>query len=376
MSKIFELFGYPVDSWNEEAWENLKKATCPFMDAECDGGGNRFASSIKLAQHKNLKPFFKKGLKTVHAGVCSLQLHDGDNPWIVCPRRLLNFRGESGNTHQDCIKEKLFQYALLKTGQRYRVWSEIKMKCNVTNGNEKETLFDYTFDYIVSHFGPERLSVACDLLGKTEGQTRSLAAENGMTIARRDGVYWIEDFPKAPLIFVEIMTSSTSGGNDAKRTQVSQVFEDTILKLANQEASPNGPGINYRQVWARMVSQLLVKSQIGIVWGGTTIWVIQDLLADYISKTTALDLEDFLATTTNEVNIISSGYGESINCDKRKGATLIDFQDVKLFSGPVSGTQTTTKSFVDIVKLGCTPSVNDLWKRLLEKKSCATFIVP
>lgn len=30
-----------LDSWNEKAAENRAKAWCPFMDAECDGGGNR-----------------------------------------------------------------------------------------------------------------------------------------------------------------------------------------------------------------------------------------------------------------------------------------------------------------------------------------------
>ena len=44
MSKIFELYGYRLDCWNEEATANREKAWCPFMDAECDGGGNRYLS--------------------------------------------------------------------------------------------------------------------------------------------------------------------------------------------------------------------------------------------------------------------------------------------------------------------------------------------
>jgi hypothetical protein len=36
MSKIFELYGYRLDCWNEEASANREKAWCPFMDAECE----------------------------------------------------------------------------------------------------------------------------------------------------------------------------------------------------------------------------------------------------------------------------------------------------------------------------------------------------
>jgi len=43
-------------------------------------------------------------------------------------------------------------------------------------------------------------------------------------------------------------------------------FEDAVLGKPHQ-----GPGINYRQVWARMVSQLVVKSEVGLAWGGKTI---------------------------------------------------------------------------------------------------------
>ena len=42
MSKIYELFGYRLQNWNIEAENNLSRAWCPFMNAECDGGGNRY----------------------------------------------------------------------------------------------------------------------------------------------------------------------------------------------------------------------------------------------------------------------------------------------------------------------------------------------
>ena len=57
-SQIFELFGYPVDSWNSRAAKNLVQCRCPFMAAECDGGGNRYASGINLLQNKKLQKHF------------------------------------------------------------------------------------------------------------------------------------------------------------------------------------------------------------------------------------------------------------------------------------------------------------------------------
>ena len=77
MSKIFELFGYPLEKWCDKAQENCRQAHCPFMDAECDGGGNRYLSGINLAIRKDLRKYFP-GKKSVQAGVCSLQLNPND----------------------------------------------------------------------------------------------------------------------------------------------------------------------------------------------------------------------------------------------------------------------------------------------------------
>jgi hypothetical protein len=283
----------------------------------------------------------------------------------------MNFRNHAPDDLQASIKNKLYASSMLSKGECYKVWSEIKMKCNVTEGS-KNALFDYTFDYIITACGSEKLSSICKLLGKSERQTKKILEENGMTIAIRDEELWCDEFPSKPLIIVEVMTSSTSGGNERNRTQVGQVFEDTIYKLAGKDVNPEGPGINYRQVWARMVSQLLVKSQIGAAWNGVTFWVIQDMLANYITKTTALNLNDFLSEAIDEVNIISGGYGKAIEPSNRD-SRLIEISEVKMFSGPVSNNNDSAKAFVDIVKLGCTPDISELWKRLIEKKPCASF---
>lgn len=370
-AKIFELYGYPVDSWSDEAAANMRRCNCPFMDAECDGGGNRFASGISLSARHPLKKFFP-GKRQIQAGVCSLQLHGGEQPWIVCPRRLLNYRSGADANHQDEIKRTLCEKSGLTPGVRYSVWSEVKMKCNVA-GADGDGLFDYTFDYVIAGRFRKPVSEIAAMLGTSEAAAVSALVDSGFTTCRKGGETYCDDFPSLPLVIVEVMTSSTCGGNKRKRTQVAQLFEDTVLKLNGADVSPNGPGINYRQVWARMVSQLLVKSQIGAAWGGATFWVLQDLLAKYISATTALSFSDFIAKHKDEVNVISGGYGEELDPAKRKGG-LVGIRDVKFYSGKVAPEGGTGKTFSDIIKLGATPPLSELLKRLAKKRPCASFV--
>lgn len=367
-SKIFELYGYPVDSWCDKARSNLSKCNCPFMDDVCDGGGNRYSTGIKLTAGHPLKKFFPN-LDLIQAGVCSLQLHKGEQPWIVCPRRLLNYRNNSSLQH--AIKEELHSKSELKRGDTYAVWSEVKLKCPVSSG-DKEGLFDYTFDYVIAGRERKPLKEVCGIFGKSSKETQKILFENGFTTCAKDGTLYCDDFPTFPLVIVEVMTSSTSGGNKKNRTQISQLFEDTVYQLDGQDVEPAGPGINYRQVWARMVSQLLVKSQIGRAWGGDTFWVLQDQLVDYISKTTALNLSDFLAEAKDEVNIISGGYGKNVDPGQRKGS-FADIDEIRLYSGAVSASSSGEKSFSDIIKLNGAPDISELWKKMVNKRPCATF---
>ena len=370
-TKIFELYGYPVDTWTSEAMENMQRCNCPFMGAECDGGGNRFASGITLTRHHPLGKFFP-GKKLIQAGVCSLQLHDGEQPWIVCPRRLLNYRSDFESNNQEDVKNLLYEKSGLQKGCRYSVWSEVKMKCKVSDGS-KNGLFDYTFDYVITGRVRKSVEEIALMLGQSESKTLAVLTEYGFTTCHKGDKFYCDDFPSLPLVIVEVMTSSTSGGNKKDRTQVAQLFEDTVLKLNGAQVSPAGPGINYRQVWARMVSQLLVKSQIGIAWGGVTFWVLQDLLAKYISDTTALSFSDFIAQHKNEVNIIAGGYGPELVPRKRKDS-LVGIRDVKFYSGKVASSHSNDPTFSDIIKLGATPSRIELIKKLLKKKPCASFV--
>jgi len=361
MSKIFELFGYPLDRWCDEAQENCRQAHCPFMNAECDGGGNRYLSGINLKIRKDLRTYFP-GKKSVQSGVCSLQLTPDEQPWIVCPRRLLSLKQEKTH-YQSATVAKLVAVSNLQEQSSYRVWSEVKMKVAQDGEDGESKSFDYTFDYVLAGSTPKPLSEVASLIGKTKSQTQKIAEANGYTLAQRDGECWIENFPADPITIIEVMTSSTSGGNKDKRTQIAMAFEDAVKNGDNH----NAPGINYRQVWARMVSQLIVKSQVGMAWGGRTIWILQDLLANYISKSTALNLEKYASDHPDEVNILAFGYGKKMLTDEHKGKP-IELTDNRFYAGPVSETGQDGAGFIDIVKIGSVPPKQCLWLSLFHKK--------
>jgi hypothetical protein len=361
LSKIYELFGYRLSNWNSEAESNLQRAWCPFMDAECDGGGNRYQSAIDLSRNPALQSRVP-GKDIIQCGVCSLQTREGEQPWIVCPRRLFSLKKGVISTHQVHVREKLSSLANLNDGRTYAVWSEVKIKTEATSEEDEAKSFDYTFDYVLSGVTRKRISDISAMLSVPERTIIKIAENNGYTLALRDTETWIDDFPTDPLIIIEVMTSSTSGGNKKKRTQISMACEDAIL----HQEKHNAPGINYRQVWARMVSQLIVKSQVGIAWGGKTIWLVQDVLADYISKSTALVLSQYLSDHLDEVNILSFGYGDQI---RDSDSSLIELKDSNLYAGPITKNKTgnINDGFVDIVKIGAPPPKEQIWKSLFNK---------
>jgi hypothetical protein len=93
---------------------------------------------------------------------------------------------------------------------------------------------------------------------------------------------------------------------------------------------------------------------------------VQDVLANYISTTTALALPQYLSTHLNEVNILSIGYGEQIHDTE---TSVIELRDSKLFAGPIAKNDSldSQNGFVDIVKIGAPPPKERLWKSLLNK---------
>ena len=188
--------------------------------------------------------------------------------------------------------------------------------------------------------------------------------DNGHTFAQREGETYIEDFPIGNPVIVEVMTSSTSGGNKQKRSCIPQAFEDYMLGKSH-----TAPGINYRQVWARMASQLIVKSQAAIAWNGKTIWVLQDVLANYISMSTALDLHKFVADHTDEVNILAFSYGE--NYKHIETSKTISLDSSVLYAGPIrtgNSNEDPRPCFQDIILASVCPPRSILIAALCKKQ--------
>lgn len=365
MSKIFEVFGFPLESNHPDAISHREQAKCPFSGIDCDGGGNRYLSALQLEAHSELAKRFPDRNR-LQVGVCSLLIRD--KPWIVCPRRLLVL-GSSGQIElQKMVRGQLVKRGGLSSAQGYRVWSEVKVKTSIQSAGENIT-FDYTFDYVVASSCRKSVSEVAEMTGMSENVCERLAEENQFTLASRDGRVWIDDFPGDPIVIVEIMTCSTSGGNKGKRTQIGMAFEDAILKGKDHE----GPGINYRQVWARMASQLVAKSQIGLAWGGRTVWILQDVFADYISSSTGLDIHRYLSETADEVNVLAFGYEESRLPDQASGVVLLE--NSQFFSGPIStGSESLERDgFVDIIKVRFVPPKEILWRSLFRKSPCGAI---
>ena len=342
------------------------------MENDCDGGGNRYLSQIDLEKKPHLKSLFT-GRTVVPAGVCSIRVSSGEPPWIVCPRRLLVLgkKGrDSKNTRQPQVLDKLLTLCDEKSGTRLGVWSEVKVQYS-ENVNEIAKSFDYTFDYVVMPLRSLRQDQMEKVFQKPWKRIRRILELGGYQIFQEAGTDHVRDFPDPdgrPTI-VEIMTSSTSGGNQRKRTTIPLAFEDAVSGNIHE-----APGINYRQVWARMVSQLVVKSEVAIGWGGRTVWVLQDVLIDYISKTTALDIKAFEAMLPSEVNILAFAYGKSIEIEG-----LQNLCDGKLYAGPISNTKTEFRgmgSFQDIIRAPLQPPIQRLLEVLSINPPVGTIIAP
>jgi len=360
--KIYELLGYPITDKSPEVVESRKKAFCPFISDMCDGGGNRFMSDIDLRDHPELKAMFPD-LNRVPSGVCSIQVSENTSPWIICPRRLL-YMGKKANEGvlRGETQTKLLEKCNFPHGTELGIWAEAKVKYIGENEDEDNTAFDYTFDYVLMPLGRVTQTQAIISSGLEWNVLEKNLRDSGHTFARRNGELYIEDFPVGNPVIVEVMTSSTSGGNKKKRSCIPQAFEDCMLGKEHL-----APGINYRQVWARMASQLIVKSQAAMAWNGKTIWVLQDLLANYISSSTALDLHKFVAEHTDEVNILAFSYGNNYkNAQMNKTVSL---NDSVLYAGPIraDNSETPQPCFQDIVLASVCPPRSVLISALSKK---------
>lgn len=366
MPKLFEVFGHHVGDNSEEAELCRRECRCPFMNADCDGGGNRYASDIQLSKNAALAEYFV-GRNVVPSGVCSIQTRNDEPPWIVCPRRLLVLKeSPDGRAHQSFAESLILKHSGSLPGTKLGVWPELKIK--YTDSKSKKS-FDYTFDYILVPLGKaHHLQVETETCKRWD-QIMPILQSEGYAISRESGEYFVDDFPLGPPLVIEIMTSSTSGGNKSKRTTIPMAFEDAILGKPHE-----APGINYRQVWARMVSQLIVKSEVGLAWGGKTFWIVQDMLVNYISNSTALNVRQFLSDHTDEVNMVSFSYGDSY---KNPPGGVMELTAGDLFAGPIrpSGPTDERPTFQDIIRAPVCPPKPMLINLLIKRKHLSTVSV-
>lgn len=370
MSKIYELLGYPIGDNSKKVIESRQKAYCPFMSDRCDGGGNRYMSDINLVGNKELQSLFP-GLTRVPSGICSIQTSDNSSPWIICPRRLLYMGHKADESVLKGYTQKiLLEKCGFQNNTKIGIWSEVKVKYINEDDKDDVAAFDYTFDYVLMPIGKVEQSEAVSFTGIEWNVLKKILTNSGHTFALRDGKTFIEDFPIGMPVIVEVMTSSTSGGNKSKRSCIPQAFEDCILGKNH-----TAPGINYRQVWARMASQLIVKSQAAIAWNGKTIWVIQDLLADYISSSTALDLSKFVAKHTNEVNILAFSYDQ--NFKNTQASETVSLYNSALYAGPIRPVNNSDPQpcFQDIIMASVCPPRNVLISSLCKKQMSNRLIV-
>ncbi len=367
-SQIYELFGYLAADRSAEATQHRRQCKCPFSGEECDGGGNRYQSFLNLepAKDRELVAFFNGRTANIPAGVCSLIT--SDRIWIVCPRRLFVLdQGAEHTAHEAFCEALLRRYAPAALNQKAGVWSEVKIKYaeDATEGyDDSGKSFDYTFDYIVCPTHPKPLFEIAEQQGITERKLETNLSKNGYTLARRHGRTYVEEYPNGIPLIIEVMTSSTSGGNKAKGTTIQNAFRQAILGKPQ-----DAPGINYRQIWARMVSQLIVKSQIGKAWGGRTIWVLQDALANYITNTTDLNLRKLISQALKEVNILTLRYPQ----ERRQHAGTLPLEVDNLYAGlipPIHG----DTDFNKLLQAASIPPKSILEAKLLGKRP-RTFIL-
>ena len=303
MATIAELYGHPLGS--PESLVNLASAVCPFMQAVCNGGGNRDMADLALAQDPGLRARFNQPIIAsgkASCAICSVQ--SGADRHIICPNRLF-YLGSSGTVKHQQTLRLICEKAGFRPGDQVAYWRE----ATISKRDTRKRSFNYRLDYV---------------LRKT----------------LTDGSY-------GPPMIVEIMTCSTSGGDRNKGTDIGTAFRKAIL--ASGADSIESPGVNIRQVWARMASQLIVKSQAALAWNGRAFWVIQDTLADYITKNTGLELEKLRTDTPDEVNIIVSEEDPSVA--------------PKFYAGPI-GQKGNRPTFSDILKAPFLPSLDDFVARL------------
>lgn len=311
MPKFFEVYGCLVDTTDADELKSRKKAYCPFTCATCDGGGNRHQTKIRL-QNSPLRKLFDQSLDSIIPGICSIEY--GGEKWIVCPRRLLGFNPPE--EHRKTINHSLQPHekdALIKAGLprgvELGVWAEVYLQYG-----DDDTSINYHLDFVITEIYRNKsfnslLSDYPDLSREEKIELLKSARKGKYISGRYSESTPLELLPNlhSPII-IEVMTASTSGSDTDAGTDIASSFTKAML---GQEY--DCPGINKRQVWGRMATQLFAKSALAEKWGGKTIWLVQDQLLNNIALTTQLALEEIKDCKSNAINFLSMKYKQDQN---------------------------------------------------------------
>ena len=133
-----------------------------------------------------------------------------------------------------------------------------------------------------------------------------------------------------------------------------QVFYLKHHRVANgvqpESIMPKSPGVNLRQVWARMASQFIAKSEAALAWDGTAIWIVQDALADYIRTQTSLPSDQLHSPRwgPGEVNLIVSNLSDN----------------AELYFGPIRPTNSSRACWLEIFGVPHIPTTEFLMSKL------------
>jgi hypothetical protein len=305
MPKFYEIYGNNVYDTSQSVVDERRLACCPFTESTCDGGGNRHQTKINLDKSP-LRDKFNAGLSSVIPGVCSIQY--GDEIWIVCPRRLFGFKATSmppivNQSLKEHEREALIE-AGVPCGIELGVWAEVYLQYG-----DDESSINYHFDFVIA---PISRDMSFSEMLKLHKVTSVTDIED-LKKSAKTGKYLSGKFSpekKVPIfpnltspIIIEVMTASTSGSDKEAGTDIATSFTDAILGKDH-----NCPGINKRQVWGRMATQLFAKSALAESWGGKTIWLVQDQLLKNIELTTKLKVQSTKNNANGAVNFLSMKY--------------------------------------------------------------------
>lgn len=321
MPVVGELYGQSLAAKQSLDIAACRTARCPFMEATCDGGGNRNMAQVP-ASDQALGPFFDKSVGEatggfLPCGICTVRSSRENSNWAICPRRLLSFGANGVSVKHKNLADRIFAIAGFSPNEKIDVWAEISLR----ESGEGKGQFNYRLDYVL----------------------RSTA--HG-----------------AVPIIVEVMTASTSGGNRSKGTDIQGAFRRAVLYTQQPiNEAIEAPGVNIRQVWARMASQMIAKSEAANSWGGRTIWVVQDRLVDYIRSNTALPLDDLRSPnwSPGEVNMLVSDLA---------GPT-------ELYAGPIRPSDSSRRCWMELLGTPHIPTLESISRKLEESEPITSITV-